>query len=411
MERRQNLTADAAGVDRHAQRVALYAILVNVGLSGLRGWLAYVSNSLAVVAITIDAGIDVAAALLLWAGLKLSVRKSRSFPYGLHKVENVIQVVVAVLVFVVAVEIIREAVTSSGSGAGATPLVIGLMALTALGVLGLMLYMRREGKKSSSPGLLAEARHRWVDFVASLVVVLALVSGYFGFPIDRIAAGLVALFIVYSGWGLLWEGMKVLLDASLDQDTLEQVRRIADSDPAVAEVRDVTGRNSGRYRFLEMVIAIRSENLQKAHAIATRVEARVREEVPRIDRVLIHFEPQLRTHLHVAVPLSDQRGTISEHLGDAPFFALLSFRTSDTLLEAHHVVSNPHAGAQKAKGIAVAEWLLASKPDIVVVKSPLGKGPEYALRDAGAKVEVWDVTNLEEVIERLTSHPALLTER
>ena len=309
--------------DRRIQRVALYAILVNATLAALRGYLAHLSGSLAVVAITIDAAIDVAAALLLWGGLKLSVRKTKTFPYGLYKLENVIQVVVAVLIFVVAAEILRQAVTGSSAPAPTSLLVIAAMAFSAVAVLGLSLYMGHEGKKWASPALLAEARHRWVDLVASVVVLLALLADYFGLPLDRPAAVLVAIFIIYSGWGLLWDGMKVLLDASLDQETLAQVRRIVESDPAVVEVRSLVGRNSGRYRFLELIIAVRAENLEKAHAVSTRVEKRVRTEVARIDRVIIHCEPQLRTHLRVAVPLADSEGTVSSHFGEAPFFARL----------------------------------------------------------------------------------------
>jgi len=201
--------------DRQIQRVALYAILVNVALAALRGWLAHLSGSLAVIAITIDAAVDVVAALLLWGGLKLSVHKSRTFPYGLYKLENVIQVLVALLIFVVAAEIVRQAVTTTGAAAASSLVVIGGMAFSTVAVLALSLYMAHEGKRFASPGLLAEARHRWADLAASGVVFLALLSGYLGLPVDRPAAGLVAAFIIYSGWGLLRDGMKVLLDASV----------------------------------------------------------------------------------------------------------------------------------------------------------------------------------------------------
>ncbi len=392
---------DQRSDDRHIQRVALYAILVNVALAALRGWLAYRSGSLAVVAVTVDAAIDVAAALLLWAGLKFSVRKTRTFPYGLYKVENVIQVVVALLIFVVGAEIIREVVTSSGGSSPVSALVIGGMAFTTVAVLALSLYMAREGKRSASPGLLAEARHRWVDLAASAVVVAALLFGHLGLSLDRPAAGLVAAFIFYSGWGLLRDGMKVLLDASLDQETLARVRTIVESDPTVVEIRSLEGRNSGRYRFLEMVLVVRTENLEKAHATSTRIEKRVRAEVARIDRVVIHYEPQQRVRQRVAVPLADLGGTISPHFGEAPFFARLVVRTQDGQVEEQRITANELTGAEKAKGILVAEWLIRGKSDVVILSEQLGKGPEYAFRDAGVKVEVWDVAALSEVIEKL----------
>jgi cation diffusion facilitator family transporter len=387
--------------DRLIQRVALYAILVNVALAVLRGWLAQLSGSLAVLAITIDAAVDVIAALLLWGGLKLSARKSRTFPYGLYKLENVIQVVVALLIFVVAAEIVHQAVTGSGSLATASPLVIAGLAFSTVAVLALGLYMAHEGKKSASPGLLAEARHRRVDVVASAVVFVALLSGYLGLPVDRPAAGLVAAFIIYSGWGLLWEGMKVLLDASLDQETLMQARQIAETDPAVIEVRSLVGRNSGRYRFLEIVLVVRAGSLEKAHAVSTRIEKRIREELGRIDRVSIHCEPQVRTHLRVAVPLADLEGTVSSHFGEAPFFARLLVRADNGEVEEQRITSNLLNQTERGRGILVAEWLVRDKIDLLIQKEQLGKGPEYAFRDAGVEVEVWDITKLAEAIDRV----------
>ena len=47
-------------------------------------------------------------------------------------------------------------------------------------------------------------------------------------------------------------------------------------------------------------------------------------EVPNVDRVLIHYEPQSKTQLRYAVALSSHREEISEHLGESPYFALLT---------------------------------------------------------------------------------------
>lgn len=405
-----SLSPDQLQDDRRVQRVALYALLVNLVLAVIRGWLAFLSGSLAVVAVTIDAAIDVAAALLLWGGLKISMRKTKTFPYGLYKLENVIQVIVAILIFVAGAEILREAVLGGHSEVEASALAIWGMALSTVPILALGLYMAREGRRSASPGLLAEARHRWVDLVVSVVALLALLSARLGVPLDRPAAGVVAAFIIYSGWGLLWDGMKVLLDASLDQPTLAQVRKIAQSDPSVVKVRELEGRSSGRYRFLELVLVVAASNLEKAHAISTRVEDRIRKEVPRIDRVIIHCEPQAHadTKLRVAVPLTDSAGTLSSHFGEAPYFAWLVLATKTGELLKQETRTNPIDQAEKAKGILVAEWLIGEKVDLVVQNEPLGKGPDYVFRDAGVRVEVWDVATLDEVVPRLRTEIAPL---
>ena len=49
------------------------------------------------------------------------------------------------------------------------------------------------------------------------------------------------------------------------------------------------------------------------------IETQIRQAVPYVERVLIHAEPMERTYLRYAVPLADHDGTISEHLGEAPY--------------------------------------------------------------------------------------------
>ncbi|NIV37703.1 MAG: cobalt transporter, partial [Anaerolineae bacterium] len=84
--------------------------------------------------------------------------------------------------------------------------------------------------------------------------------------------------------------MKVLLDASLDPQTLAQVKSIIESDPGVAEVKSVVGRNSGRYRFLQADVTVRTADLEKAHRLSQELEENIRREVQNVERVVIHYE-------------------------------------------------------------------------------------------------------------------------
>ena len=179
----------------------------------------------------------------------------------------------------------------------------------------------------------------------------------------------------------------MLLDASLDTETLAQVRQVIESDPATAQIKTLTGRNSGRYRFLEAEVTLRSVDLKKAHAISQRIESAIREAVPHVERVLIHYEPTVSTHRRDAFPLADPDGRLSEHFGEAPYFALVTCRLSDHAVEKQEVVQNPHREVEKAKGIRVAEWLVSQKVDRVILRESLqGKGPEYVFHDAGIEM-------------------------
>jgi divalent metal cation (Fe/Co/Zn/Cd) transporter len=117
--------------------------------------------------------------------------------------------------------------------------------------------------------------------------------------------------------------MRVLLDASVSYDTLEKVLSLVQSEPAVNAISNLTARNSGRYIFVEATVTMRIADLAKAHQISERIEKKIKEAVPNVDRVLIHYEPQKKNRLRYAVSLSNREGQISEEFGMSSYFALV----------------------------------------------------------------------------------------
>jgi len=63
---------------------------------------------------------------------------------------------------------------------------------------------------------------------------------WFNFPLDRVAALVIVVAIGKTGWDLLSDGMRVLLDASLDADTLLRIREII--------AQDIRADNVGRHQ-------------------------------------------------------------------------------------------------------------------------------------------------------------------
>ena len=382
-----------------ASRVAWASIGFNIFLSLLNLAIAAASGSLAVMAELIHNLVDLVASVAVLLGVKISERKSRSFPYGLYKVENVVAVGVAILIFFTGYEIAREALFTDARSATVTALILGGVVLSALLPLAFSLYEMRVGKQLNSPSLMADAQEYRTHVLSSGMVFLALVCQLFDLPVDRFAALAIVVFIGKTGWELLSGGMRVLLDASLDADTLNQVRSIIETEPAVTEVRSLVGRNTGRYRFLEAEVALRTDDLKKAHVASERIEKAIRDQVPHVERVLLHCEPQIRTHLRYAVPLADPAGTVSDHFGEAPYFGLVTVRTADGQIEHQEMRANPHLQVDKAKGIRVGEWLVELKTDVVLLRETVqGKGPAYVFADAGVETRSTRMRTLSEVI-------------
>ena len=384
----------------NVDRWGWYSIAVNVVLAIINLVVALASGSLAVEAELVHNLVDFLTAVGVLIGLKLATRKSKEFPYGLYKLENVITVVLAVMIFVTAYEIVREAIfTPTRQATVNVWMLVGVVLATAIPLV-FSHYELRAGRAANSPALIADAKEYRAHVFTTGVVFAALLAQWFDFPLDRIAALVIVIAIGKTGWDLLADGMRVLLDASLDPDTILQIREIITAEPTVAELKWVTGRNAGRFRFVEAEVTLRARELERAEAATQRIEAQIRQAVPYVERVLIHAEPMTRTHLRYAVPVADSAGTLSGHLGEAPLFALVTVRLADKVVEEQEVLVNPYLGEERAKGIRVAEWLVTLKVDVVLLQEDLrGKGPVYVFGDAGVEMRKTEAATLSEVLE------------
>jgi len=377
------------------ERWGWYSIGVNVVLAAINLTIAFASRSLAVEAEMIHNIVDLLAAVAVLVGLKLSTRKSKVFPYGLYKLENVVAVVLAGMIFFTAYEIAHDAIFAPTRLTTVDPWMLGGVVLATAIPLVFSHFELRAAQEANSPSLIAEAKEYRTHVFTSGLVFAALLAQRFNFPLDRVAALVIVVAIGKTGWDLLSDGMRVLLDASLDPDTILRIREIITAEPVVAELKWVTGRNAGRFRFVEAEVTLRIRDLEKAEATTRHIETQIRQAVPYVERVLIHAEPMKRTYLRYAVPLADPDGTISEHLGEAPYFALVTVRLADGAIEEQQVVANPHKDLERAKGIRVAEWLVDQKVDVVLLKEKLrGRGPVYVFGDAGVEMQETEAATL-----------------
>lgn len=376
------------------------SVAVNVLLGAQHALVALRSGSLAVAAELTHNLADLLSAIAVLVGLSLAERRSKAFPYGLYKIENLVAAGLALSVFVTAYEVLRRAFEAAPARLHVDAWMLPVLVGTAILPLVFSRFELRAGRAAGSPALVADAtEYRMHGFTTGLAVA-ALAADRLALPIDRIAAAVIAVVVVKTGWELLRDAMRVLLDASLDAATLAAIRRSIEADPAVAELKWITGRNAGRFRFVEAGVALRADAPGRAEALAARIEREVRERVKHVERALIHVEAPASPTLLCAVPLADREGAVSEHFGEAPHFALLTIRRADGALAERRVVDNPHVGAPRAKGIRVAEWLIAQRVDCVLSRGELsGKGPAYALRDAGVRLLRSDATTLDAALE------------
>ncbi|MEN6443778.1 MAG: cation diffusion facilitator family transporter [Methanoregula sp.] len=395
------MTAGETNETRILVRVAIYSLLVNAGLVAIKLALSFSTGSLSLAADAVHSFIDIIGSGALILGLVISQRKSDSFPFGMYKVENIVAVIIALLLFGTAYEIVYQALFLASEIHVFNGWVLVLVAALILVPFLFGRYEVRMGTQFNSPGLIADGKNFTADVLASTVVFFGLLGQYLQFPVDRIAAIIVAILIVKAGWGILVNGMRVLLDASIDTQTLDTIRSTILQDPAVVDVRKIMGRNSGRYVFVEAEISLRATGLERAHQISQRVEREIKRAVPNVDHTILHYEPPDTTKVRYLVALADHRGSISDHFGEAPYFAIVDIDVLNRQVKRTEVIANPHQKVEKGKGITVANFLVTFKPDIVVTREDLmGKGPGYVFAEAGIETLQTNADDLGSFIQR-----------
>jgi cation diffusion facilitator family transporter len=385
------------------QKVALLAIGVNLALFGVKYLFAKFSGSMALTAEAFHSLSDLIASSTVFVGLIIAKRKTKSFPYGLYKVENLVSVAVALAIFYAGYEIAAEAIKGSASELQNLEITIASVICAMAITYGFSRYEARVGAEIESPSLIADARHMWVDMLANAVVLAGLLSSLAGFNLDRVAAFIIVIFIAWAGGKILIDGIRVLLDASLDYQTLSSAEKLILDETQVVEIQNLTGRNSGRYKFIEANIVLKTHNLDKANFIAHRIETKINSQIKNVDRVLIHFEPLHKEFLVYALPLKDANQTqISQHFGEAPYFVLVTVGAKDKKAIEQKVIENTFTKVEHGKGILVAELLNKFSIDVVITKESFeGKGPIYVFSNAAVENIMTESESIDEAFDEI----------
>jgi len=383
-----------------SEKTAWLSILTNVLLVGIKTAVAFISGSLAVTADAIHSLSDVVSSAITLIGIKISDRHVRGFPYGLYKVENLVAMVTSVLILVAGYEIIKTVFLEDPRPFPTQiPLSVTGIISTILITWLFSRYELKKGRETGSPSLIADARHIWTDMLSSLVILMAFLGSAIGLAIDKYAAVIVVVFIVRSALVILLDSVRVLLDASLDYRSLTRIREIVLADPRVVEINNVWARNAGRYKFVELDLSLRVRELEKGHQISEEIENRVKMEISQVDRVLIHFQAMHRDMHTFGLPLAEDKLTISNHFGEAPFFLLLSVQHEEGKIINERTLKNPYLHEEKAKGIKVANWLLENGLDVLIAShDQAGRGPGFVLGNAGAEILLTKETNAEKAL-------------
>ncbi len=294
--RTQSAASPGGGARSLAVRRVLRQVLVlNALVVAVKLGIGVHTRALAVLGAAFESGLDLLNNVIGMTLVSIAAMgPDEDHPYGHAKFETLGTIGIVMFLSISCFELLRESVAGlmrARAPHPATPLEVGVMALT-LGVnVGIVRFERRRGRSLQSAFLIADAAHTSTDIFVTLLALASLLLTRAGAPrADAVLGIAVALIIAWTGWRILRESVPILVDAR-GMDAAE-LRGLAASIPGIIGVRAVRSRSTASGQlFVEMTIVVAgSLSVHEAHTLADAVELEV-ERVAGSAEVVVHVEP------------------------------------------------------------------------------------------------------------------------
>jgi cation diffusion facilitator family transporter len=284
--------------DRTLERYAWLSLAAALATIALKTLAWAVTGSVGMLSDALESLINLAAALLALAMLRLAAAPpDAAHPYGRFKAEYFASGAEGALIAFASLSIAVTAVPRlvSPQPIEAPGLGIALsVAATAIN-LGVALAMLSAGKRLHSIAIEADGHHLMTDVWTSVGVVagVALVAVTGWLILDPLIALAVAVHILWTGFMLMRRSFAGLLDAAIPKAELGDIEKI------FAEYRRRYGvefhalltRQAGARRFVSFHLLVPDAwPVDRAHQLSEEVEERIRSLVPRAI-TLSHIEP------------------------------------------------------------------------------------------------------------------------
>lgn len=278
--------------------IAFASLAVGLAVLGLKFFAWHLTGSIALYSDALESIVNVVTAIFALIAVRLAQRPAdASLPYGYHKAEYFSAVLVGVMIIVAAILILREAYQGFLAPELPEAPVEGLafsIVATLINVTWAQ-YLRRYGTRVRSPALVADAKHLMTDVVSTVGVIAGLVLVYATgiAALDSLLAALVAVNILWSGWGVIRESVGGLMDVAVPPETQKTIRDvIAQNADGAIEAHDIRTRQAGKLTFIDFHLVVPGTmSVEAAHAICDCLEAKLREAVEDV-QITIHVEPE-----------------------------------------------------------------------------------------------------------------------
>ncbi|UTJ05552.1 cation diffusion facilitator family transporter [Arcobacter roscoffensis] len=256
------------------------------------------SGSVAVLASAVDSVLDMFVSIFNYFAISNSEKPAdKTFNYGRGKVEALASVIEGTIITISGLFLLYQAGRKAidGSVSQYMDISIVVMILSMFITIFLVMFLNKIAKKTNSMVIKADALHYKTDVYSNAAVLISLLLVNFtGYEIiDVIVGGAIALFIIYSAYELIHDGVLVLLDRAVDDEIVLGIEKVIRNNDRVNTYHLLKTREAGHQTFVEVHLVFDCIiTLMDAHRATDDIERRIKKLDEKRDWVInIHMDP------------------------------------------------------------------------------------------------------------------------
>lgn len=289
--------------EKEIYRVTLIGSAVNAVLILLKFIAGFAGKSSAMVADAVHSLSDFISDVIVLVFVKIAGKpQDKGHDYGHGKFETLATMIIGILLILVGIGLMIEGTESVWHSLHGKTLPRPSMLALVVAVVSIISkewlyhYTVKSGRKLNSQAVMANAWHHRSDAVSSLGT-LAGISGamFLGDRwriLDPLAAIIVSIFIVKSGYDIVKPCIGELLEASLPEEKEREIMRIVTDVPGIVFVHNLRTRRIGNGIAVDLHAKMDGNlTLSEAHDIATAAEKALKKTFGENSIINIHMEP------------------------------------------------------------------------------------------------------------------------
>lgn len=289
--------------EKEIYTVTLVGTAVNAILIVLKFIAGFVGRSSAMVADAVHSLSDFISDIIVLVFVKIAGKpKDKGHDYGHGKFETLATMIIGVLLFIAGIGLMINGVESviaslNGQTLERPTMLALVVAVASIGSKEwLYRYTLKAGKRLNSPAVTANAWHHRSDAVSSLGTLVGIAGAMFLGDrwriLDPIAAIVVSVFIIKSGYDIVKPCIAELLEASLPDNTEREIITRVTSVPGIESVHNLRTRRIGNGIAIDLHAQMDGNlTLSQAHEKATAAENAIRRTFGENSIINIHMEP------------------------------------------------------------------------------------------------------------------------